>query len=103
MTRNELASTEESVHLHIDAHPLEDWLTALSIARAGQARALAEPGDEAWGAVWLYCNWRAVTQQMGTGARELAAAAVLRWMHALDAVDGRPAREAPEELRWWTT
>lgn len=61
----------------------------------------ADPGDEAWGSVWLRGNWRSITRQMSTPPREHAAAAVLRWMHALDAADGRPPREEPKELRWW--
>lgn len=60
------------------------------------------PGDDAWGSVWLHGNWRFLTRQMDTPAREHAAAAVLRWMHALDSFDGRPPRDEPEELRWWS-
>lgn len=59
------------------------------------------PADEAWGSVWLHGNWRFMTGQMGTEAREHAAATVLRWMHGLDAIDGRPPRTEPEDLRWW--
>jgi hypothetical protein len=68
-------------------------------AKAG--RAWTDPGDDAWGSVWLHGDWRQLTRQMDTPAREHAAAAVMRWMRALDAVDGRPARPEPEELRWW--
>jgi hypothetical protein len=62
-----------------------------------------QPGDGAWGAMWLHSNWRSLTGRMATEEREHAAAAVLRWMHALDVADGRPAREEPRELRWWRT
>lgn len=121
-----VSATEESVRLHLDAHSLEDWVTALRIAQAaregcaecgtagacaggpcahpGAAKSgasMADPGDEAWGSVWLHGNWRYLTKQMTTEAREDAAAAVLRWMHTLDATDRRPAREEPAELRWW--
>ncbi|MEU2426930.1 hypothetical protein ABZ619_38960 [Streptomyces sp. NPDC007851] len=60
-----------------------------------------QPGDGAWGAMWLHSNWRSLTGRMATEEREHAAAAVLRWMHAMDAFEGRPAREEPAELRWW--
>lgn len=121
-----VSTTEEGVRLHLDAHSLEAWVAALRLTQAvleectgcGGTGACAggpcahpnaaksevswaDPGDEAWGSVWLRGSWRSLTRQMTTPAREHAAGAVLRWMHALDAIDGRPAREAPEELRWW--
>lgn len=61
----------------------------------------AAPGDDAWGSVWLHANWEYLTRSMSSEAREDAAAAVLRWMHAVDAADGSPAREEPDNLRWW--
>jgi hypothetical protein len=62
---------------------------------------VAATGDEAWGSVWLHGDWKWLTQNMTTEQREHAADAVLRWMHGLDAIDGRPVREEPEDLRWW--
>ncbi|MFI5814942.1 hypothetical protein ACIA7S_28785 [Streptomyces sp. NPDC051643] len=69
--------------------------------RPGAEATLADPAAEAWGSVWLHGNWRSVTRQTAMEAREHAAAAVLRWMHALDAADGRSPRAEPAELRWW--
>lgn len=57
----------------------------------------------AWGAVWQHGTWYEPTREMPPEARERAAAAVLRWMHALDAADGRPPRDEPKGLRWWRT
>ncbi|MGR3875775.1 hypothetical protein ACUXZZ_45400 (plasmid) [Streptomyces graminifolii] len=121
-----VSATEEGVRLHLDAHTLEDWVEALRLSQSAQEEcagcgntgacaggpcahpnavksraSMADPGDDAWGAVWLHGNWRSLTRQMATEAREDAAAAVLRWMHAVDAADRRPAREEPEALRWW--
>lgn len=66
-----------------------------------QVAAPPAPGDGAWGAVWLHGSWLQITRNMTPVERESAAAAVLRWMHGLDAVDGRPPRAEPDELRWW--
>jgi hypothetical protein len=61
----------------------------------------SEAAASAWGTVWLCGNWRSLTRQMDSEAREIAASGVLRWMHDVDDTDGRPHRLEPDELRWW--
>lgn len=72
-----------------------------AIAPAQVPESFSEAADQAWGAVWLHGNWRYLTKQMTTEARELAAAAVMRWIHGLDVVSNEPPRPEPDELRWW--
>jgi hypothetical protein len=57
--------------------------------------------EDAWSTVWLHGNWRYLTSQMTTPAKEMAADHVARWMAEMDAADRCPARAEPEELRWW--
>lgn len=59
------------------------------------------PGDDAWGSVWLHGDWRWLTKNMETPAREYAADCVARWSLALGEVDGDPDRTEPDGLRWW--
>lgn len=61
----------------------------------------AEIADDAWGSVWLYCNWRRLTREMTTAEREYAADCVARWSARLAEEDGEPEDGEPEGLRWW--
>lgn len=56
---------------------------------------------DAWGSVWLHTDWRYVTKQMTTPAKEYAADCVARDLAGLDAADGVPTRAEPDGLRWW--
>lgn len=57
--------------------------------------------DDAWGSVWLHGDWKWLTRNMSSEAREVAANALVRWMHTLDEADGVPPRREPDTVRWW--
>jgi len=83
----------------IRAQAIDQTQDTLAVIDAITGDALL-PGDAAWGSVWLYGNWRYLTEQMTPEEREHAADAVARWSAALNSDD--PNRDGKlEGLRWW--